>query len=41
MDKEKFEKYVDTALFLVGLAIFGFVAYIAVRFGYAIIESIF
>lgn len=41
MNKEKFEKYVDTALFLVGVVIFGFVAYVAVRFGGAILESIF
>jgi hypothetical protein len=41
MNKEKIQEYVETTLFIVGVVIFGFVIYVAVQFGGAIIETIF
>jgi hypothetical protein len=41
MNKEKIEKYIDTALFLVGITIFGMIAYVVIQFGSAILKSVF
>jgi hypothetical protein len=41
-DKEnKIEKYIEIALFSGGILIFGFIAYVVILFGGAIIRSIF
>jgi hypothetical protein len=41
MNKEKIEKYTETALFLVGVTVFGFITYFIIQFGGAIIKSVF
>lgn len=41
MNKEKLQKYIEMALFLFGVAIFGFIVYHLILFGGAILKSIF
>lgn len=41
MEKGKFEKYVDIAFLVVGIAVFGFIMYFAAQFAYSAIKAIF
>lgn len=41
MEKEKYEKYIETIMLIVGVAVFSFIMYFACQVGYAIIKAIF